>query len=231
MLLIRGPCDLLSSLPKKVTVKLTQSTLILCNPKDYTVNVFQILAQISPQWRLPLSSPFILQTIHSICSVLTPCSSIQFSYRGVSIFTRPWTAAQQPSLSISNSQSLRKLMSIESVMPSKHFILCCPLLLLPSIFPSIRIFSNESVLCIKWLKCWSFSFSISPSNECSGLISFRMDWFDFHQSKEISRIFSNTIVQKHQFFGTWHSLWSNSHIHTWLLEKLLLWQDRPLLPK
>ena len=90
----------------------------------------------------------------------------------------PWTAARQASLSITYSQSLLRLMSIESVMPSNHLILCCPLLLLPSIFPSIRIFSNESVLCIRWPKYWSFSFSISRSNEYPGLISFRIDWFD-----------------------------------------------------
>ena len=89
-----------------------------------------------------------------------------------------WTAAHQASLSITNSWSLHRLMSIESVMPSNHLILCHPLLLLSSIFPSIRVFSNESVLCIRWPKHWSFSFSISPSNEYSGLISFRIDWFD-----------------------------------------------------
>ena len=88
------------------------------------------------------------------------------------------TAAYQASLSITNSQSLPKLMSIESVMPSNHLILCCPLLLLPSVFPSIRVFSNESVLHIRWPKYWSFSFNISPSSEHSGLISFRMDWLD-----------------------------------------------------
>ena len=90
----------------------------------------------------------------------------------------PWTAARQASLSITNSQSLLKLMSIESVMPSNHLILCRPLLLPPSIFPSIRVFSNELVLRIRWPQCWSVSFSISPSNEYSGLISFRMDWLD-----------------------------------------------------
>ena len=90
----------------------------------------------------------------------------------------PWTAACQASLSITNSRSLPKLMSIESVMPCNHLILCCPLLLLPSIFPSIRVFSNESVLHIKWPKYWTFSFNISPSNEHPGLISFRMDWLD-----------------------------------------------------
>ena len=96
----------------------------------------------------------------------------------VRLFVTPRTAACQASLSITNSQSLCKLTSIESVMPSNHLILCRPLLLLPSIFPSIRVFSNESVLHIRWPKYWSFSFSISPSNEYSGLISFRMDWLD-----------------------------------------------------
>ena len=96
----------------------------------------------------------------------------------VRLFVIPWTAARQASLSITNSQSLLKLMPIESVIPSVHIILCRPLLLLPSIFPSIRVFSNESVLCIKWPKYWSFSFSVSPSNEYSGLISFRMDWLE-----------------------------------------------------
>ena len=96
----------------------------------------------------------------------------------VQLFVTPWTAARQVSLSITNSQSLLKLMSIESVMPSNHLILCCPLLLPPSIFPNIRVFSNESVLHIRWPKYWSFSFSNSPSNEHSGLISFRMDWLD-----------------------------------------------------
>ena len=93
----------------------------------------------------------------------------------VQLFASPWTAARQASLSITNSQSLLKLMSIESVMPSN---LCCPLLLLPSIFPSIRVFSNESALHVRWPEYWSFSFNISPSNEHSGLISFRMDWLD-----------------------------------------------------
>ena len=104
-------------------------------------------------------------------------SSVQ-SLSRVWLFATPWSTAHQAFLSITNSQSLHKLMSIESVMPSKHLILCHPLLLLPSIFPSIRVFSNESVLQIRWPKYWSFSFSNSPSNEYSGLISFRIDWFD-----------------------------------------------------
>ena len=108
--------------------------------------------------------------------------------------------------SITNSQSLLKLMSIKSVMPSNHCILCHPLLLLPSIFPSIRVFSNESVLRIRWPKYWSFSFSISPSNDYSGLISFRWTGWIFLQSKGFSRLFSNTTVQKHQFFSAQLSL-------------------------
>ena len=95
----------------------------------------------------------------------------------VQLFVTPWTAARQASLSITNSQSLLKLISIESMMPSNHLILCCPLFLLPSLFPSIWVFSNESILCIRWPEYWSFSFSISLSNEYSGLIPFRMDWF------------------------------------------------------
>ena len=104
-------------------------------------------------------------------------SSIQ-SLSHVQLFAIPWTAAHQASLSITNPRSLPKLMSIESVMPSNHFILCRPLLLLPSIIPSNRVFSNDSALPMRWPKYWSFSFSIRPSNEYSGLISFRMDWLD-----------------------------------------------------
>ena len=134
------------------------------------------------------------------------------------LFVNPWTAAHQTSLSITNSQILLKLMSMESVMPSNHFILCYPHLLLPSIIPSIGVFSSESVLRIRGPKYWSFSFSISPANEYSRLISFRIDWLDLHAWR-LSRVFSNTTVQKHQFFGTQPSSQSNSHIHTWPLEK------------
>ena len=137
----------------------------------------------------------------------------------VRLFATPWTAAHQDSLSITNTQSSPKLMSIESVTPSNHLILCCPLLLLPWIFPSIRVFSSESALHIRWPKYWSFSFNISPSNEHPGLISSRMDCWISLQSKGLSRVFSNTTVQKHQFFSTQLSSQSNSHIHTWPLEK------------
>ena len=135
----------------------------------------------------------------------------------VQLFVTPRTAARQASRSITNSWSLLKLMSIESVMLSKHLILC-HLLLPPSIFPSIRVFSKESTVCIRWPKYWSFSFSISPSNEYSGLTSEWTGWISL-QSKGLSRVFSNTTLQKHQFFGSHLSLWSSSHIYTWLLEK------------
>ena len=116
----------------------------------------------------------------------------------VQLFAAPWTAARQASLSITSSRSLLKLMFFESMMMlSNHLILRHLLLLLPSIFPSIRVFSNEAALCIRWPNYWSFSFSISPSNEYSGLISFRVDWFDLLASKGLSSIFSNTAVQKH----------------------------------
>ena len=127
---------------------------------------------------------------------------------------QPHGCVHQASLSITNFQSLPKLMSIELVMPSNHLILCRTLLLLPSIFPSIRVFSNESALHIRWPKYWSFSFKISPSNEHSGLISFRMDWLDLYVVQGTLKVFSNTTVQKHQFFSAQFSLWSNSHIHT-----------------
>ena len=132
----------------------------------------------------------------------------------IQLFATPWTSARQSSLSSSISWSLLKLMFIDSVMPSNHLILCHLLLLLPSIFPNIRVFSSKPALCIRWPKYWSFSFSISPSNGCSGLISFRIDCFDL-----LSRVFASATVWKHHFFGAEPSLWLNLHIHTWLLEK------------
>ena len=135
------------------------------------------------------------------------------------LLATPWIAARQVSLSITNSRSSPKLLSIKSVMPSSHLILRRPLLLLPPIPPSIRVFSNESTLRMRWPKYWSFSFSISPSKEHPGLISFRRTGWISLQSKGLSRVFSNTTVQKHQFFGTQPSSQSKSHIHTWPLEK------------
>ena len=145
----------------------------------------------------------------------------EFSLSRVQLFVTPWTAARQASLSITNSQSFLKLLSIESVMPSNHFILCCPLLLQPPIFTSIRVFSSESVLCIRWPKYWSFSYGISPSNEYSGLISFRMDWLDLlavqgtlkgllqHHSSKASILWQSTffIVQlSHPYMTTGKAL-------------------------
>ena len=138
--------------------------------------------------------------------------SVQLSHSVMSYcLLSPWTAACQASLSITNSQSLLTLMSIELVMPSNHLILCHPLILWPSIFPRIRVFSSELVLCFQWPKYWSFSFSISPfkkifRNDLPGLIGLIS-----LQSKGLSRVF-NTTFQKHQFFGAQPPLWSNSHI-------------------
>ena len=150
--------------------------------------------------------------------VLSENSSI-WSLSCVRLFAIPWIAAHQASLSITNSRGLLKLTPIESAMPSSHLILCCPILLLPPIPPSIRVFSNESTLCMRWPKYWSLSFIISPSNEHPGLIPVRMDWWISLQSKGLSRVFSKATVQKHQFLGPQLSSQSKSHIHTWPLEK------------
>ena len=155
----------------------------------------------------------------SASEILAIFSSVQ-SLSCVQPFVTPWTAAHQSCLSITNSWSLLKLMSIKLVMPSNHLILCHPLLLPPSIFPSIRVFSNESVLHIRWSKYWSFS--ISPSNEYSGLISFRIDWSDLFAIQGTLKSLLQHHNQKHQFFGAQSSLWSNSHIYTWLLENKAL---------
>ena len=151
----------------------------------------------APFWRWLTNLPIVVQL---------------FSH--VQLFATSWTAAYHVSLSFTISWSLLKLMSIKSVMPSNTLIFCHPLLLLPSIFPSIRVFSKESALCIRWPKYWSFSFNINPFNEYSGLISFRINCWISLQSKGLSRVFSNTTLQKHQFFGTQLSLWSSSHIRT-----------------
>ena len=140
------------------------------------------------------------------------CSSVQFSCSVVSDSATPWFTARQASLSITNSQSSPKLMCIKSAMPSIHLNLCHPLFLLPPISPSIRVFSNESTLCMRWPKYYSFSFSIIPSKEHPGLISLEWTGWISLQSKGLSRVFSNTTVQKHQFFVT--QLSSQSKFHT-----------------
>ena len=145
-------------------------------------------------------------------------SSVQ-SLSRIWLFATPWIAACQASLSITNSWSSLRFTSIESVMPSSHLILCHPLLLLPPIPPSIRVFSSESTLPMRWPKYWSFSFSIIPSKEIPGLIPLEWTGWISLQSKGLSRVFSNTTVQKHQFFSAQPSSQSNSHIHTWPQEK------------
>ena len=142
-------------------------------------------------------------------NIILLLSSVQLLSR-VRLFATPWIAACQASLSITNSRSSLRLTCIDSVMPSSHLILSCPRLLLPPIPPSIRVFSNESALHMRWPKYWSFSFSISPSSEHPGLISFRVDWLD---------LLAVQGILKHQFFSTQPSSQSNSHIHTWPQEK------------
>ena len=135
------------------------------------------------------------------------------------IFATPWTAARQAFLSFTISRRMLKLMSVELVMPPNHLVLCHPLLLLLLNFPSIRVFSSDSAIHIKLPKYWSFSFSISSSNEYSGLVSFSIDWFDFLLLKGLSRLFSSTRIWKQQFLESHPSLRSSSLICTWLLEK------------
>ena len=145
--------------------------------------------------------------------------SLVQSLSHVWLFAAPWMAAQQASLSIKNSRSSLKLMFIQPVMPSSHLILCHSLLLLPPIPPSIRVFSNESTLCMRWLKYWSFSFSIIlPMNTQDWSPLGWTGWISL-QSKGLSRVFSKTTVQKRQFFGAQLSSQSNFHIHTWPQEK------------
>ena len=174
--------------------------------------------KISTQDRDEVNSPDDCEWNSQSKSQQSGLSSVQ-SLSRVRLFATPWITARQASLSITNSWSSLRLTSIESVMPSSHLILCRPLLLLPPISPSIRVLANESSLHMRWPKYWSFSFSIIPSKEIPGLISFRMDWLDLLAVQRLSRVFSNTIVQKHQFFSAQHSSQSNVHIHTWPLEK------------
>ena len=156
-----------------------------------------------------------ITAVHLILKhIIYQLSSVQLLSR-VPLFATPWTAAPQASLSITNSQSLLKLISIELVMPSNHLILCWPLLLPPSIFHSIRVFANELALRIRWPKYWSFSFSISPSNEHPGPISFRMDWLDL---LAVQGTLKNTIVQKHQFCAqlSLYSLYKSLYIYKYI---------------
>ena len=159
-------------------------------------------------------------------------SSVRFSHCRVWLFATPWAAACQASQSIINSWSPPKPMSIESVMPSNHLILCHPLLLLPSVFPSIRVFSNESAVCIRWPKYWSFSFSISPSNEYSGLISFRMGYLDLLAVQETLK----SLLQHHSSKASIllrHSAFFIVQLsHPYMTTgKTIVWLDRPLLAR
>ena len=182
-------------------------TLSLAPPEQFEANLRN---HLSPQGRKELDTAKQLTLSHFRNNTLLSISSVQ-SLSRVQLFVTPWIAACQASLSVTNSQSSLRLMSIESVMPSSHLILCCPLLLLPPIPPSIRVFSNESTLCIRWPKYWSFSSSIIPSKEIPGLISFRMDWSDFLAVQGTLK----SLLQHHSSKASIQlSSQSNSHIHT-----------------
>ena len=185
-----------------------------CHWKILPVSCFQVFITAA-------ASSKSLQNTHSwpgtMLSILNSSFSSVQSLSCVRLFVTPWIEACQASLSITNTWSSPKLTSIESMMPSSHLILCWPLLLMPPIPPSIRInFSNESTLCLRWPKYWSFTFSIIPSKEHPGPNSFRMDWLDLLAVQGLLRVFSSTAVQKHQFFG---AQLSYSPTLTWLLEE------------
>ena len=195
------------------TISLLHSPIWVCKAHERQLQNHKI-------WSLRLCETLICSlkyqskcTHKILVSWLFQFSSVQ-SLSHVQLSENPWTAAHQASLSITNSRSSLKLMSIESVMPSNHLTLCRPLLLPPSIFPSIRVFTNESALRIRWPKYWSFSFNISPSNEHPGLISFRMDWLDLLAVQGTLKSLFQHYSSKCQFFGVQPSFWSNSHIHT-----------------
>ena len=178
----------------------TTSSLFILHLKtdpEFWIHSKQVPAAQAPFHCFPQSVPLWVKQAETL---------VQFSCSVVSDSATPWIAARRASLSITNSRSLLKPMFIESVMPSSHLILCRPLLLLPSIPPSIRVFSNESTLRMRWLKYWSFSFSISPSNETQDWPPLGWTGWISLQSKGLSRAFSNTTVQKHQFFSAQLSL-------------------------
>ena len=163
---------------------------------------------------ITLSKNEFLMFFPQTCFHMLFSLSVQLSRSVVSDSATPCTTACQASLSITNSRSIFKLVSIESVMPSNHLILCHPLLLLPSIFPSLKVFSYDPVLHIRWPKCWSFSFSISPSSEYSGLISFRIDWFDLLAAQGTLKRLLQHHSSKASVLRCQLSLQSNAHIHT-----------------
>ena len=165
-----------------------------------------------------------------ICNFLSPLLFIVQLLSHVWLFATPWAAARQASLFFTISLRLLKLMSIDSVMPSNHLILCCPLFLLPSVFPSTGVFSSELALCTRWPNYWNFSFSINLSSEYSGLISFRIDLFDFFAVQGTLKSPLQHSSWKHQFFGAQPSLRFNSHVSTWLLANHSF-DYRPLLDK
>ena len=155
--------------------------------------------------------------ISGLTSLILIRSVVVQSLSHVQLFMTPWTAAPQASLSLTVSWSLPRLMSLESVKPSYHLILCCPLLLLPSIFPSVKVFANESALCIWWSKYWNFRFSISPSSEYLWLTSFRIDWFDLLVVQGTLKSLLQHHSQKASVLQPF--LWLNIHLCIWLLEK------------
>ena len=196
----------------KENMSLSECFIFYYKLQKYSSNINQKLCKIQQFWK-QVARGEVLELNQAWRFLCIEFSSIQRSV--VSDSLRPHcTAACQASLSIINSRSLLKFMSIELVMPSNHLIHYHPLLLLPSIFPSIKVFSNESVLHIRWPKYQSFSFSISPSNEYSGLISFRMDQLDFLAVQGTLKSLFQTIMWNHQFFSAQPSLWSNDHVWT-----------------
>ena len=220
-----GPCKISSSSSKFFSICSKFPDVPLFRPKPSMED--DLRARRCSFTIKPAKECFVMEVFHWTFGNL-PCylsNIITYQFSSVQLlshdwlFSIPWTAACQVSLYITNSWSSPKLLSIESVIPSSHLILCRPLLLLPTIPPSITVFSNESTLRMRWSKHRSLSFSISPSKEHPGLTSLEwIGWISL-QSKGLSRVFSKTTVQKHQFFGAQISSQSNSHIHTWLLEK------------